>query len=277
MTYLDGIFEQRIGGDRFPRLVSLYEKAKRDFWNESTEIDWDRDIELDANKKRALAEVLSITYYGERAALALAGQLVATVEDDEARQALACQVIEEAKHVAAFQRLLQKLDRIYPPSFFARRMLTDMLKTDGVVLKMVGMHLFVENLALHTFKTIEDHVEDPLVRQVVDYVARDERKHVALGVIYVPPLLEKMSRVDSLRLQGKQLKWLTLGIGMVKDGYQAARVLDMDLAAAGQHALKQHYEVREKLASHRGLIDVPGMDKLIDALGKWATPSTRGG
>jgi rubrerythrin len=275
MTYLDGLFEERIGGDRYPKLVSLYEKAKRDFWNESTEIEWERDIELDSAKKRALAQVLSITYYGERAALALSGQLVASVEDEEARQALACQVIEEAKHVAAFQRLLRKLDRIYPPSFFARRLLTDLLKTEGVVFKMVGMHLFVENLALHSFKTLEEHVEDPLVRQVVEFVARDERKHVALGVMYVPPLLERLSVTDALRLQAKQVKWLGLGIGMVKDGYEAARVLDLDLATAGQRALRQHYEMRDKLASHRGLIDVPGIDKLIDALGKWATPSRR--
>ena len=119
--------------------------------------------------------------------------VVAEVRDEEARQALACQVIEEAKHVAVFQRLLRKLDAIHPPSFFARRLLTDLLKTDGVVFKMVGMHLFVENLALHSFQTIKEHVEDPLVQEVVDYVARDERKHVALGAIYVPPLLEELS------------------------------------------------------------------------------------
>jgi ribonucleotide reductase beta subunit family protein with ferritin-like domain len=271
MTYTDGLFEQRLP-DRFPKLVSLYEKAKRDFWNESTEIDWDHEIELSPDKRRALAQVLSITYYGERAALALSGQLVAEVRDEEARQALACQVIEEAKHVAAFQRLLRKLDQIHPPSFFAKRLLTDLLTTKGVVHKMVGMHLFVENIALHSFQTLKEHVEDPLVQQVVEYVARDERKHVALGAIYVPPLLDEMSHADALRLQMKQVKWLGLGIGMVKDGYEPARVLDMDLAKAGKRALKHHYELRDSLASHRALIDIPGFDKIIDAIGKWATP-----
>lgn len=269
MTYTRGIFEERLP-DRFPKLVSLYEKAKKDFWNESTAIEWERDIELDEHKRQALAQVLSITYYGERAALALAGQLVASVPDEEARNALACQVIEEAKHVAAFQRLLQKLDRIYPPSFFARRLLTDLLETKEPAFKMVGMHLFIENIANHSFHTLREHVEDPLTRQVLEYIQRDEVKHVAIGVLYAPALLDALSQTEALRLQAKQLKWLTLGMGMVKDGYGPARVLDIDLAAAGQRALKDHYRIREQLTSKRALIDIPGFDRVIDAIGHWA-------
>lgn len=271
MTYFEGIFEQRLP-DRYPKLVTLYEKAKRDFWNESTAIEWDRDVELDVRKRRALAQVLSITYYGERAALALAGQLVASVRDEEARQALACQVVEEAKHVAVFQRLLRKLDRIWPPSFFARRLLTDLLRVEDPVFKMVGMHLFIENIANHSFATLREHVEDPLVRQVLEYVQRDEVKHVAIGVLYVPPLLEELSATKAALLQAKQVKWLGLGVGMVKDGYAPARALDIDMAKAGQRALKDHYRIRDQLTSRRGLLDIPGFDKVIDAIGGWATP-----
>lgn len=271
MTYTRGIFEERLP-DRFPKLVALYEKAKKDFWNESTAIDWDRDIELDEKKRQALAQVLSITYYGERAALALAGQLVASVKDEEARNALACQVVEEAKHVAAFQRLLKKLDRIYPPSFFARQLLKDLLETDDPAFKMVGMHLFIENIANHSFHTIREHIDEPLTQQVLEYIQRDEVKHVAIGVLYVPSLLEELGPTAVLRLQAKQLKWLSLGVGMVKDGYGPARTLDIDLAEAGKRALKDHYRIREQLTSKRALLDIPGFEKVIDAIGRWATP-----
>jgi rubrerythrin len=270
----DALFVQKLP-DKFPKLMNLYEKAKRDFWNEATEIDWEREVELPSAQRTALARILSITYYGERAALSIAGQLVAQVEDEEARQALACQVIEEAKHVAAFQRLLRKLDRIYPPSFFARQLLTDLLRTKNPAAKMVGMHLFVENIANHSFHTLRESVDDVLVKQILEYVARDEAKHVAIGVLYVPSLLEKLSATQVLQLQAKQVKWLTMGIGMVKDGYEPARVLDIDLASAGKRALRDHYRVREQLSSQRALIDIPGFDKIIDAIGNWATPSRR--
>lgn len=258
---------------RFPRLASLYEKAKKDFWNESTEVDWSLEITLPEHKRRALAELLSITYYGERAAVTIAAQLVASVRDEDARRALACQVVEETKHVAAFERLLSKLDRIYPPSFFARRLLNDLIATDNPAAKMVGMHLFVENIANQTFQTLREPIEDPLVGTVLDYIARDERKHTAIAVLYLPSLLEDLSPAQTAFLQMKQLKWLSLGIGMVKDGYAQARMLDIDLAAAGQKALRHHYRLREQMASKRGLLDIPGFEKAIDAIGRWATPN----
>lgn len=259
------LFEERLP-DRFPKLVSLYEKAKRDFWNETTAIDWDRPLEMSDEDRVRLARLLSITYYGERAAMTIAGQLVASVPDEEARQVLACQVVEEAKHVGAFQRLLKKLDRIHPPSYFARKLLVDLIETEEPAAKMVGMHLFVENIASHSFNALHEGVKDPLVRQVLEYVARDEAKHTAIAVLYLPSLLEKLPAHKAAMLYAKQAKWLTLGLLMVKDGYSDARALNIDLQAAGQKALKQHYKLRESMATTRGLLDVPGFDRVIDAI-----------
>ena len=264
------LFEERLP-DRFPKLVSLYEKAKRDFWNESTAIDWEQPITLSPVERRALARLLSITYYGERAAMTIAGQLVASVPDEEARQVLACQVVEEAKHVGAFQRLLKKLDRIHPPSFFSKRLLIDLVDTDEPAAKMAGMHLFVENIANHTLRALQDAVKDPLTQSVLDYVARDEKKHTAIGVLYLPTLLERLPIHKVGWLKAKQIKWLTLGLLMVKDGTPDARVLRVDLQAAGQRALRQHYSLREQLGTCRGLIDIPRFDKVIDVVARWAS------
>jgi len=263
------LFEERLP-DRFPKLVNLYEKAKRDFWNETTTIDWDQPITLSPEQRTSLARLLSITYYGERAAMTIAGQLVASVPDEEARQVLACQVIEEAKHVGAFQRLLKKLDRIYPASFFARRFLVDLIETEEPTAKLVGMHLFVENIANHSFNALRESLTDPLVRQVLEYVARDEKKHTAIAVLYLPALLQKLPPHKAAWLYAKQVKWLTMGLLMVKDGYEDARKLNVDLAQAGQKALRQHYKLREQMASTRGLLDVPGFEKVIDVVAKLA-------
>lgn len=259
------LFEERLP-DRFPKLVNLYEKAKRDFWNETTAIDWDQPLTLSLHERQCLARLLSITYYGERAALTIASQLVASVPDEEARQVLACQVIEEAKHVGAFQRLLKKLDRIYPPSYFARKLLVDLIETEEPVAKLVGMHLFVENIANHSFNALHDGIKDPLVRQVMEYVARDEAKHTAIAVLYLPALLETLPAHKAAWLYGKQAKWLLLGLLMVKDGYADARALNIDLQTAGRKALKQHYKLRESMSSTRGLLDVPGFDRVIDTI-----------
>jgi rubrerythrin len=257
------LFEERLP-DRFPKLVNLYEKAKRDFWDESTAIDWEQPLTLAQHEREALARLLSITYYGERAAMTIAGQLVALVPDEEAKQVLSCQVVEEAKHVGAFQRLLKKLDRVHPPSPFARRLLVDLIETNEPTAKLAGMNLFVENIANHSFHAVRDAVSDPLVRQVLDYVARDEKKHTAVAVLYLPSLLETLPAHKLAYLYAKQAKWLTLGMMMVKDGYKDAQLLGVDLAAAGQRALKQHYRLRAQMKTTRGLLDVPHFDRIID-------------
>lgn len=269
MSYAEAtLFEERLP-DRFPKLVNLYEKAKRDFWNETTAIDWEQPLTLSQEQRVALARLLSITYYGERAALTIASQLVASVPDEEARQVLACQVVEEAKHVGAFQRLLKRLDRIHPPSYFARKLLVDLIETKEPTAKLVGMHLFVENIANHSFHALAEAVDDPLVSQVLEYVARDEAKHTAIAVLYLPSLLEKLPAHKAAALYAKQAKWLALGLMMVKDGYADARTLNVDLKGAGQRALKQHYTLREQMGSKRGLLDVPHFDKVIDAIARF--------
>jgi len=256
---------------RFPKLQGVFEKSKRDFWNETTDVDWDQGLTLSADKRAALARVLSIIYYGERAAVIVASQLCADVPDEEAKMALAAQVMEEAKHVAVFQRLLTMLDDIAPPSMFAKRLLTDIIHTEDVAAKMIGMHMFVENIATHLFRTLRESVDEPLVQEVLEYVAKDEAKHTAIGVLYLPALLERANPAKRAWLLAKQAKWLTYGLGMVKDGYKDARILEIDLVTAGQRALRDHYKLRDQLKDTRGLLDVPGFDKVIDVVGKWAS------
>jgi hypothetical protein len=132
------------------------------------------------------------------------------------------------------------------------------------------MHLFVENIANHAFNALKETLDDPLVSQVLEYVARDEAKHTAIGVLYLPSLLEKLPPHKTAWLYAKQAKWLTMGVLMVKDGYEDARFLGVDLAAAGQKALKQHYKLRGQMSTTKGLLDVPGFEKVIDMVAKLA-------
>src|SRR5688500_16739128 len=107
------LFSPEVRNDH-PRLERLFEQAKRDFWNESEVVDWSREFILPHHQRRPLARVLSIIYYGERAAMEVSAQLLTMVKDEPAKYALAAQVIEEAKHVSVFRRVLTKLDEIHP-------------------------------------------------------------------------------------------------------------------------------------------------------------------
>ena len=111
--------------DQHPRLERLFEQAKQDFWNDSTAIDWSQPLTLTPDERVAMAKVLSLIYYGERAALEVSAQLVTLVDDEDAKFVLAAQVVEEAKHVSAFRRLLGRLDEIHPCNRWARWVLSE--------------------------------------------------------------------------------------------------------------------------------------------------------
>src|SRR5260370_37958006 len=123
---------------RFPQLDRLYENAKRDQWNVSTTINWDREISrevldmtqmplfqtelyrsLSADRKEQLARKfaawrLSQFLHGEQGALMVCGQLVDAVPDLDAKMNAAAQVSDEARHVEGFRKYITKLDRPSP-------------------------------------------------------------------------------------------------------------------------------------------------------------------
>lgn len=234
---------------KHPRLERLYEQAKQDFWNDSTAIDWDQPITLDGDQRRALAKVLSLIYYGERAALEVSAQLVPLVEDEQAKFVLACQVIEEAKHVSAFRRLLQKLDDIHPCNRWVRRTLVDLIGTKRAAFKLVGMQLIVENIANQLFHVIHDAVEDPLLRQVLTYVARDEKKHTALAVLYLPQVLKKVGFLEAQHLYARQIYWSFCISSAIWDHRREAASLDIDI----QSALKKGIDAQDRLVEQMGM------------------------
>jgi rubrerythrin len=234
---------------KHPRLERLYEQAKQDFWNDSTAIDWDQPITLDGDQRRALAKVLSLIYYGERAALEVSAQLVPLVEDEQAKFVLACQVIEEAKHVSAFRRLLQKLDDIHPCNRWVRRTLVDLVGTKRPAFKLVGMQLIVENIANQLFHVIHDAVEDPLLRQVLTYVARDEKKHTALAVLYLPQVLKKVGFLEAQHLYARQIYWSFCISSAIWDHRREAAALEIDI----QSALKRGIDAQDRLVEQMGM------------------------
>ena len=188
---LDRLFNPKVANDH-PRLERLFEMAKQDFWNESTVVDWKRDFVMPAEHRRPLARILSIIYYGERAALEVSAQLIGLVDDEQAKFALAAQVIEEAKHVSVFRRVLTKLDDIHPPDPWSRRLLSDLITTKNRIAKLIGMQLIVENFANHLFHVLRAAIPDPHVKEVLHYVERDEKKHTGLAAIYLPSVLRQL-------------------------------------------------------------------------------------
>ncbi|MDB4971378.1 MAG: aminobenzoate oxygenase [Myxococcales bacterium] len=269
--------------DHHPRLERLYEQAKKDFWNDSTAIDWDQPLTLKPDERVAMAKILSLIYYGERAALEVSAQLVPLVDDEQAKFVLACQVIEEAKHVSAFRRLLKKLDVIHPVNPWVRRVLSDLVATKHASYKLVGMQLIVENIANQLFNIIREHVDDPLIRTVLEYVGRDEKKHTGLAVLYLPQILAKVGFVESHMLWAKQIYWTFCVSQGIWDHRREAEALGIDIGLGLKKGIAAQDHLVEQMGIRRGIFKSPTLEKLVLSMyerdsrrkGKWTPAQSR--
>src|SRR6185437_16083275 len=107
--------------------------------------------------------------------------------------------MDEARHVEVFARYIEKLDEIRPIAPSLKGILDQTLQTDDWMKKLVGMQIVVEGLALYSFREMRNLTQEPLLKDLLTYVARDESRHHAYGVQYVSrcvPCLSDSERTD---------------------------------------------------------------------------------
>ena len=203
-------------------LLRLYEKGKDRQWNGNTRIDWSLDLDPEnpqllpdeqisifgsdiwnrmtpperANLRRHLqAQQLSQFMHGEQGALLCASKIVQQVPSIDAKFYAATQVVDEARHVEVYARLLhEKFELAYPITPTLKSLLDNVLTDARWDMTYLGMQVLIEGLALAAFASIRDHARNPLAAAVNAYVMEDEARHVAFGRIalrdYYPQLTE---------------------------------------------------------------------------------------
>ncbi|MFN8543492.1 MAG: ferritin-like domain-containing protein [Candidatus Binatia bacterium] len=221
-TTFDTTYTWNYGGDRH-ELRNLYEKAKRDQWNGTDQLAWttpvdpEREIvpdmqvpiygthiwnrltagEVKKLRREALSWSLSQFMHGEQGALLATAQIVDATPSFDAKLYGASQVMDEARHVEVFNRYLaEKMTRQYPINCHLRALL-DQLLTDGRWdMKYLGMQIMVEGLAMAAFGYMHQSCSEPLLRELLHYVMRDEARHVAFGVLALEGFYRDMSESD---------------------------------------------------------------------------------
>lgn len=145
--------------------------------------------------------LLSNFLHGEQGALMVAGQLVSAVPDIDAKFYAATQTLDEARHVEAFSRYVKLLGEVQPLSRPVRSLLDTTIGTDDWRMKLVGMQVVTEGLALHFFRDMRNATREPLLEQLLTYVSRDEARHTGYGVKYLSALVPRLSEAERGQLE----------------------------------------------------------------------------
>jgi hypothetical protein len=195
--------------DGSAELLDLYEKGKNQQWNASTRLDWSAELGEDnpmglpdetvpihgtrfwdkmTEKERVWlrwnlqAHQICQFMHGEQGALIATAKIVSTVPDMNAKFYAATQVMDEARHVEAYKRLIHEKFKIaYPITQPLKTLLEQTLSDRRWDLTYLGMQVVIEGLALAAFQRIRDTARNNLAAAVNAYVMQDEARHVAFG------------------------------------------------------------------------------------------------
>jgi hypothetical protein len=200
-------------------LRDLYEKAKRDQWNGTTQLAWKTDVDpeqgilpemtnplkgyapfdrLTAKEKSRLRHAqialqLSQFLHGEQGALIVASQLVGAVPWIDAKYYAGTQTMDEARHVEVFSRYLnEKLQWQWPVNESLKELLDATITDSRWDFKYLGMQIIIEGLAMAAFGNLFQITQEPLLKDLIKYVMKDESRHVAFGVVSLKDFYDDM-------------------------------------------------------------------------------------
>jgi hypothetical protein len=182
-------WEDGIDRDAFSRTFSLagIPIDQTEFWKSlEEETRWEIS-------RRTAAFLLSNFLHGEQGALMVAAQLVSAVPDLDAKFYAATQTLDEARHVEVFAAYVGMLDDVRPIMPSLKNLLDRTLGSESWMHKAVGMQIVVEGLALYVFRDMRNSTQEPLLRQLLTLVSRDEARHTGYGIKYLSHVKDELA------------------------------------------------------------------------------------
>src|SRR5213593_1285410 len=278
-------------------LVRLYEKAKNLQWNTNTRIDWSQDLDpenpqelpdesvsifgsevwnrLTSQEKATLrrhlqAWQLSQFLHGEQGALVCTAKIVQQVPSVDAKFYAATQVMDEARHVETYKRLLHdKFELAYPITPTLKRLLNDVLSDSRWDMTYLGMQVLIEGLALAAFATIRDQAKNTLAAAVNAYVMQDEARHVAFGRLALRDYYPQLTQAE----RDEREEFAVEACYLMRDRFQAEEVwatlgLPVDRCAA--YMLESGFMQRYRSALFSRIVPI------IKDIGLWGPKIRKG-
>jgi len=189
-------------------MMHLYQKGKDMQWDALSRIDW--SLEFDTENPMQIPDEFTGLYHtpfwakmsdkekvetrrhfqawtisqfmqGEQAAMICAAKIVTQVPDLDAKFYASTQVMDEARHVEAYKKFLEKLGLAYPMTKPLQTLVDQALRDSRWDMTYLAMQVVIEGLALAAFGNIREISKNKLTQQVNAFVMQDESRHVAFG------------------------------------------------------------------------------------------------
>lgn len=211
---------------------------------------------MDPELRRSLVNVLSVLLWGELAAWKISADLALAIDDIDAKMAATGQVFDEARHFSVMRDYVMLLEEssgeaVPPLGGLAKRLLMDVLEAPTLAKQLIGMQLLIETNAVVIFRRLADSKVCPVLTELLPYFERDESRHVGLGVMYLPRLIQEMSRAEAAStaaFQGRCILLLIAGGFALREDFER---LGLDPAKMADRVTTMQDEVvKQMIAAH---------------------------
>lgn len=255
------VYYNFLSGDR-DKLDRVYHKGQDKIWDGKEVLDslFEKhgDLDLSPEHSLALKNILSIIFWGEYVAWNVASDLSSRLDDFGAKMAAVSQAHDEARHFYVMgdylkQRLNYRPEAIMPQ---ALKVLSGVGKTDNLAKKLLGMQLMVEPIAITIFRFLRKSNVDPLLSELLEYYERDEARHIALGMKYLPNIIKKMNVLQLMEFVLWQIKMINAEIEGLKSIEKDLIALDLKPIEVFEFTEKKQLDCLKTLSAEMGVSDV---------------------
>ena len=179
--------------------ADLYAQAVAAQWDPDVALDWRVPLTHPPEVEAAIGQVMTYMVENENAALLVPARFLGQIHPHyrEMQAALAIQVADEARHIDVFTRRI-RLGGGEPALSTAGGQASLKSLLDEADFSVAGFLLSVlgEGTFVNLLQFLAAHAPDPLTRQIAKLAARDEARHVALGMSH---LLYRLQHEPALR------------------------------------------------------------------------------
>lgn len=241
---------------RTSTIARIYHKGHEQAWDGRAVLDElvakHGGINFPEDKKAAFGRIASVLLWGELAAWSISADLALKLEETPAKMAASSQVFDEARHFYVLRDYMWRagipIDKL---GGWSRRLLVELLETDNLMHKVVGMQLLVESTAVVMFRMIAESKLEPVLSDLLYYFERDEARHVGLGVLTLPEVLAGLTERDAMRLWWFQTRMnleMTLGGITLRHAFDT---LGIDQAEMNLQGFKYHNEIIRRMRTEK--------------------------
>jgi len=206
----------------FKVLENLYHKGQYNIWDGknvlSSLIEEHGKPSLSDKEIDSIKNIFSVIFWGEYAAWNISSELAMKIDSVEAKMAATSQAHDEARHFYVMRDYLNHIGcEPQPLSNNVSKPLNFVLNTNSLAKKLLGMQLMIEPIAITIFKFVIQSKIDPVLCELLKLYEKDEARHIALGVKYLPSIINKMKYHEVVDLFVWQLRLMLMEVDGLKE------------------------------------------------------------